>query len=74
MLEAIQNSGFSPGCNSFRIKYIPFLVYFMSEADTRCKLLANLTDRGYGKAPLAEMQKIIGAGNSDLYDVQESVP
>jgi type I restriction enzyme, R subunit len=39
------------------------------EPDTRKKLLAELTDRGFGKEPLAEMQKIIEAENSDLFDV-----
>jgi type I restriction enzyme R subunit len=40
-----------------------------SDPDTRKKLLAELADRGFGKEPLAEMQKIIEAENSDLFDV-----
>jgi type I restriction enzyme R subunit len=37
--------------------------------DTRKKLLEGLAEKGYGKDQLAEMQKIIDAGNSDLFDV-----
>jgi hypothetical protein len=33
------------------------------------KLLEGLADRGFGRDPMAEMQKIIGAENSDLFDV-----
>ena len=40
-----------------------------SAQDTRKKLLADLADRGFGKEPLAEMQKIIEAEQSDLFDV-----
>lgn len=40
-----------------------------SEPDTRKKLLADLADKGFGREPLAEMQKIIEAENSDLFDV-----
>ncbi|MCV0438245.1 MAG: DEAD/DEAH box helicase family protein [Hydrogenophaga sp.] len=40
-----------------------------SDPDTRKKLLTELADRGFGKEPLAEMQKIIEAENSDLFDV-----
>jgi type I restriction enzyme R subunit len=40
-----------------------------SAPETRKKLLADLADRGFGKAPLAEMQKIIEAEKSDLFDV-----
>ena len=40
-----------------------------SDPDTRKKLLADLADRGFGKEPLAEMQKVIEADNSDLFDV-----
>jgi type I restriction enzyme, R subunit len=40
-----------------------------SDPQTRKKLLAELSDRGFGKAPLAEMQKVIDAENSDLFDV-----
>ncbi|KAF0205317.1 MAG: type I restriction enzyme R [Gallionellaceae bacterium] len=37
--------------------------------DTRKKLLEGLADKGFGKDQLSEMQKIIDAENSDLYDV-----
>ena len=40
-----------------------------STPDTRKALLAGLADRGFGREPLAEMQKIIEAENSDLFDV-----
>ena len=40
-----------------------------SSPETRKKLLADLADRGFGKEPLAEMQKIIEAEKSDLFDV-----
>jgi type I restriction enzyme R subunit len=40
-----------------------------SAPDTRKALLAGLADKGYGREPLAEMQKIIEAENSDLFDV-----
>jgi type I restriction enzyme R subunit len=40
-----------------------------SVPDTRAKLLAGLADKGFGKEQLAEMQKIIDAENSDLFDV-----
>lgn len=40
-----------------------------SDPQTRKKLLHDLADRGFGKEPLAEMQKIIDAENSDLFDV-----
>jgi type I restriction enzyme R subunit len=40
-----------------------------SAPDTRRKLLDGLTDKGFGGAQLAEMQKIIDAENSDLFDV-----
>ena len=40
-----------------------------SVPETRKKLLAELADRGFGKEPLAEMQKIIEAEKSDLFDV-----
>src|SRR3954466_52574 len=40
-----------------------------SAPDTRSKLLAGLTEKGFGKEQLAEMQKIIGAEKSDLFDV-----
>ena len=37
--------------------------------DTRKTLLAGLADKGFGREPLAEMQKVIEAENSDLFDV-----
>ena len=37
--------------------------------DTRKKLLAGLADKGFSREHLAEMQKIIEAENSDLFDV-----
>jgi len=52
--------------------------FFQSEAelrklwsapDTRAKLLQGLAEKGFGHAQLAEMQKIIEAENSDLFDV-----
>jgi type I restriction enzyme R subunit len=45
------------------------LRHLWSDPDTRKKLLAELADRGFGKEPLAEMQKIIEAEHSDLFDV-----
>ena len=52
--------------------------FFQSEAelralwsapDTRAKLLAALAEKDFGHDSLVEMQKIIGAENSDLFDV-----
>ena len=40
-----------------------------SAPDTRAKLLHGLTEKGFGREQLAEMQKIIDAENSDLFDV-----
>jgi type I restriction enzyme R subunit len=40
-----------------------------SEPDTRRNLLIGLEDKGFGKEPLSEMQKIIEAQDSDLFDV-----
>jgi type I restriction enzyme, R subunit len=40
-----------------------------SSPDTRKTLMAGLADKGFSKEPLAEMQKIIEAENSDLFDV-----
>ena len=37
--------------------------------DTRVKLLFGLAEQGFGKEQLLEMQKIIAAENSDLFDV-----
>ena len=38
-------------------------------ASPRKALLAGLADKGFGCEPLAEMQRIIDAENSDLFDV-----
>jgi type I restriction enzyme R subunit len=40
-----------------------------SAPDTRAKLLAALAEKDFGHASLVEMQKIIGAESSDLFDV-----
>ena len=40
-----------------------------SAPDTRMKLLQGLAEKGFGHDQLAEMQKIIDAENSDLFDV-----
>src|SRR6185437_4642075 len=40
-----------------------------SAPDTRKKLLTGLADKGFGHEQLAEMQKIIHAEKSDLFDV-----
>jgi type I restriction enzyme R subunit len=40
-----------------------------SDPETRKKLLQGLAERGFGKDMLAEMQKIIDAEKSDLFDV-----
>lgn len=40
-----------------------------SAPDTRAKLLAGLAEKGFGREQLAEMQKIIDAEKSDLFDV-----
>ena len=40
-----------------------------SAPDTREKLLAGLADKGFGQEQLAEMQKVIDAEKSDLFDV-----
>lgn len=40
-----------------------------SAPDTRRRLLDGLAGKGFGKEELAEMQKIIGAEKSDLFDV-----
>ena len=44
-----------------------------SAPDTRKALLAGLADKGFGRGALAEMQKIIDAENSDLFDVLANV-
>src|SRR5665811_469522 len=40
-----------------------------SRPDTRKKLLEGLAEKGFGKDQLSEMQTIINAENSDLFDV-----
>ncbi|HSU66569.1 MAG TPA: type I restriction-modification enzyme R subunit C-terminal domain-containing protein, partial [Tepidisphaeraceae bacterium] len=40
-----------------------------SNPTTRAKLLASLAEQGFGPAQLTEMQKVISAQNSDLFDV-----
>ena len=40
-----------------------------SAPNTRKALLTGLADKGFGREPLAEMQRIIDAENSDLFDV-----
>jgi type I restriction enzyme, R subunit len=40
-----------------------------SAPDTRAKLLHGLAEKGFGREQMAEMQKIIDAENSDLFDV-----
>ena len=44
-----------------------------SAPDTRRKLLEGLAEKGFGKDQLAEMQKIIDAEKSDLFDVLANV-
>ncbi len=44
-----------------------------SVPDTRKKLLEGLAEKGFGKDQLAEMQKIIDAENSDLFDVLANI-
>jgi type I restriction enzyme R subunit len=44
-----------------------------SSPDTRAKLLQGLADKGFGKEQMGEMQKIIEAENSDLFDVLANV-
>lgn len=39
------------------------------DPDTRTKLLQGLEEKGFGRDQLAEMQKIIDAEKSDLFDV-----
>ena len=40
-----------------------------SKPDTRKALRAGLSDKGYGRDTMTEMQRIIEAENSDLFDV-----
>lgn len=44
-----------------------------SDPETRKKLLEGLAEKGFNKEVLAEMQRIIDAENSDLYDVLANV-
>jgi len=44
-----------------------------SEPDTRKALLMGLADKGFGHETLLEMQKIVDAENSDLFDVLAKV-
>ncbi len=44
-----------------------------SRPDTRKKLLEGLDEKGFGRDQLAEMQKIIDAEKSDLFDVLANV-
>jgi type I restriction enzyme, R subunit len=44
-----------------------------SAPDTRKKLLEGLAEKGFGRDQLAEMQKIIDAEKSDLFDVLANV-
>jgi type I restriction enzyme R subunit len=44
-----------------------------SAPDTRKKLLQGLAEKGFGRDQLSEMQKIIDAENSDLFDVLANV-
>lgn len=44
-----------------------------SSPDTRKKLLQGLAEKGFGRDQLAEMQKIIDAEKSDLFDVLANV-
>ena len=44
-----------------------------SAPDTRAKLLEGLTEKGFGREQMAEMQRIIDAEKSDLFDVLANV-
>ena len=44
-----------------------------SNPETRKKLLEGLADKGFGRAQLSEMQKMIDAENSDIFDVLANV-
>jgi type I restriction enzyme, R subunit len=46
--------------SSIRLKRVP---------DTRAKLLKGLAEKGFGPDQMAEMQRIINAEKSDLFDV-----
>jgi type I restriction enzyme R subunit len=40
-----------------------------SQPETRARLLQGLSEKGFGREQMSEMQKIIDAENSDLFDV-----
>jgi type I restriction enzyme R subunit len=40
-----------------------------SQPETRARLLQGLAEKGFGKEQMSEMQEIIDAENSDLFDV-----
>ena len=40
-----------------------------SQPETRARLLQGLAEKGFGKEQMTEMQKIINAEDSDLFDV-----
>jgi type I restriction enzyme, R subunit len=40
-----------------------------SAPDTRAKLLEGLAEKGFGREQMKEMQRIIAASKSDLFDV-----
>ncbi len=44
-----------------------------SVPDTRAKLLQGLAEKGFGKEQMAEMQRVIDAEKSDLFDVLANV-
>ena len=44
-----------------------------SAPDTRAKLLEGLAEKGFGREQMAEMQRIIDAEKSDLFDVLANV-
>lgn len=52
-----------------RAEHIDGLRTIWSAPETRKKLLEGLADKGFGKDQLTEMQKIIDAEKSDLFDV-----
>ena len=61
-------NSFSANCPTFsRMKRNS--VFLWSMPDTRKKLLQGLAEKGFGCEQLAEMQKIINAEKSDLFDV-----
>ena len=45
------------------------LLALWSDPDTRARLLRGLAEKGFGSPQMAEMQTIIGAEKSDLFDV-----